>query len=209
MGHQEIPLSLDELRRLSLWTADCAEHALPIFEAVAPDDHRARDAIEVVRAFGAGGKRTKAIRTAAFAALKAAGTLDKQAAESAEPETAGVGQAAASAQSAQPATTAAVRAAAAAARSAVGAAGSAYLHPFAAATQVKHIVASAQYAAYAQELATGDPAAADAVIRWAIERVPDAVREVVARYPNGTPGRGRLGALHRQLEAELRRPSTA
>jgi hypothetical protein len=175
MGHQEIPLALDELRQLSLWTADCAEQALPIFEAAAPGDRRARDAIEVVREFGAGGKRTKAIRTAAWAALKAAGELADPAAE-------------------------------AAARAAVGTAGSAYLHPFAAATQVKHIVASAQYAAYAHELSTGDPAAAGVVIRWAIDRVPEVVRDVIARYPDGTPGRSRLGDLQRQLEAELRRP---
>ncbi|NIK55596.1 putative immunity protein [Kribbella shirazensis] len=178
MGHPEIPLSLDELRHLSLWTADCAERALPIYEAVAPDDRRPRDAIEIVREFGSGGKRTKAIRTAAWAALKAAGEIADPAAE-------------------------------AAARAAVGTAGSAYLHPFAAATQVKHIVASAQYAAYAQELATGDPSAADAVLRWAIEHVPATVREVLARYPEGTPGRSRLGELHRRLEAELRRPSTS
>jgi hypothetical protein len=170
----ELPLSLDELRQLSLWTAECAEQALPLV----PDDPRPREAIEAVREFGAGGKRTKAIRTAAWAALKAAGELEDPAAE-------------------------------AAARAAVGAAGSAYLHPIAAATQVKHIVASAQYAAYAQELATGDPAAADAVIRRAIERVPQAVRDIIARYPDGSPGRSRLGELHRQIEDKLRRPSTS
>ncbi|MFI5691359.1 putative immunity protein [Kribbella sp. NPDC051586] len=169
----EIALSLDELRQLSLWSADCAERALPFYEAAAPDDRRPRDAIEVVREFGAGGNRTKAIRTAAWAALKAAGEVDDPAAE-------------------------------AAARAALAAAGSAYLHPLAAATQVKHIVGAAQYAAYAHELATGD---AEATLSWAIERVPPVVREVLRRYPNGMPGRSRLGELHRRLETELRRPS--
>ncbi|MBP2353686.1 hypothetical protein JOF29_004796 [Kribbella aluminosa] len=74
---------------------------------------------------------------------------------------------------------------------------------------MKHIVAAAQYAAYAEELATGDPAAGDAVVRWAIERVPDVVCDVLARYPDGTPGRSRLGELHRQVEAGLRRRSTS
>ena len=171
----EIRLSLDELRQLSLWTADCAEQVLPLYDAVAPDDRRPREAIEVVREFGAGGNRTKAIRTAAWAALKAAGEVDDPAAE-------------------------------AAARATVAAAGSAYLHPLAAATQVKHIVGSAQYAAYAHELATGDP---EPILSWAIERVPPAVRDVLRRYPQGTPGRSRLGELHRQLETELRRPSTS
>ncbi|MFD7153142.1 putative immunity protein [Kribbella sp. NPDC059898] len=173
MGHPDIPLSLDELRQLSLWTAECAERALPLV-----DDPRPRDAIAAVRAFASGGPRTKAIRTTAFAALKAAGELTDPAAE-------------------------------AAARAAVGAAGSAYLHPFAAATQVKHIVAAAQYAAYAEELTTGDPGAADAVVRWAVERAPDVVRDVLARYPDGTPGRSRLGELHRQIETALRQPSTS
>src|SRR5690349_8169251 len=75
MGYDEIPLSLDELRQLSLWTAECAERALPLFEAASPGDRRARDAIEAVRTFGTGARRTKAIRTTAFAALKAAGEL--------------------------------------------------------------------------------------------------------------------------------------
>jgi hypothetical protein len=197
MGHEEIPLSLDELRQLSLWTADCAKQALPLFEAAAPGDRRARDAIEAVREFGAGGKRTKAIRTAAWAALKAAGELNAAGRRRTADDPAAEAQAVEA------------RAAEAAARAAVGAAGSAYLHPFAAATQVKHIVAAAQYAAYAQELATGDPEAADAVVRWAVERVPPTVREVLARYPDGAPGRTRLGELHRRIEAELRRPSTS
>ncbi|TDW18007.1 putative immunity protein [Kribbella kalugense] len=167
----EIALSLDELRQFSLWSADCAERALPLYEAVAPDDRRPREAIEVVREFGAGGNRTKAIRTAAWAALKAAGEVDDPAAE-------------------------------AAARAAVAAAGSAYLHPLAAATQVKHIVGAAQYAAYAHELAGRDP---EAIVDWAIERVPPMVRDVLRRYPNGSPGRSRLGELHRRLETELRR----
>ncbi|HWD79289.1 MAG TPA: exonuclease SbcC [Kribbella sp.] len=167
-------LALDELRQLARWSAECAEQVLPLV----PDDPRPRGAVEAAREFGAGGNRIKAIRTTAFAALKAAGELTDPAAE-------------------------------AAARAAVAAAGSAYLHPLANATQVKHIVGAAQYAAYAQELATGDPAAADVFVRWALERVPDTVRNVIARYPDGTSGRSRLGELHRQLEAELRRPSTS
>src|SRR5689334_9661819 len=162
-------LSLDELRQLARWSAECAEQALPLV----PDDPRPQAAIEAVREFGAGGNRTKAIRTTAFAALKAAGELTDPAAE-------------------------------AAARAAVAAAGSAYLHPLAEATQVKHIVGAAQYAAYAQELAGRDP---EAVVRWAIERVPPVVRDVLRRYPDGTPGRSRLGELHRQLETALRQPS--
>jgi hypothetical protein len=166
----EIALSLEELRQLSLWSAECAERALPVYEAAAPDDRRPREAIEAAREFGAGGNRTKAIRTAAWSALKAAGEVDDPAAE-------------------------------AAARAAVAAAGSAYLHPLAAATQVKHIIGAAQYAAYAHELAGRDP---EAILNRAIERVPPVVRDLLRRYPDGTPGRSRLGELHRRLESALR-----
>ena len=39
---------------LALWAADCAEHVLPLFEAVAPDDARPRDAVEAARAWARG-----------------------------------------------------------------------------------------------------------------------------------------------------------
>jgi hypothetical protein len=38
-------------RLLALWAADCAEHVLPLFEAVRPDDPRPRQAIESARAW--------------------------------------------------------------------------------------------------------------------------------------------------------------
>jgi hypothetical protein len=36
-------------RMLAQWAIDCAERVLPLFEAVAPDDARPRDALEVAR----------------------------------------------------------------------------------------------------------------------------------------------------------------
>jgi hypothetical protein len=36
---------------LALWAASCAEHVLPLFEAVRPDDPRPRQAIEAARAW--------------------------------------------------------------------------------------------------------------------------------------------------------------
>jgi hypothetical protein len=39
---------------LALWAADCAEHVLPVFEAVRPDDPRPRDAIELARRWARG-----------------------------------------------------------------------------------------------------------------------------------------------------------
>ena len=38
-------------RLLALWAADCAEHVLPLFEMVRPDDPRPRQAIEAARAW--------------------------------------------------------------------------------------------------------------------------------------------------------------
>jgi len=38
-------------RLLALWAADCAEHVLPLFEAVRPDDPRPRQAIQAARAW--------------------------------------------------------------------------------------------------------------------------------------------------------------
>ena len=41
-------------RLVASWAADCAERVLPLFEAEAPDDDRARDAIARARAFARG-----------------------------------------------------------------------------------------------------------------------------------------------------------
>ncbi|MFD6092903.1 putative immunity protein [Oerskovia sp. NPDC060338] len=48
--------TLDEADRrlVALWAADCAERVLPLFEAEAPDDGRARDGVERARSFGRG-----------------------------------------------------------------------------------------------------------------------------------------------------------
>lgn len=41
-------------RLLALWAATCAEHVLPLFELVRPDDPRPRQAIEAARAWARG-----------------------------------------------------------------------------------------------------------------------------------------------------------
>ncbi|WP_192576660.1 putative immunity protein [Microbacterium algeriense] len=43
-----------ERRIVAVWAADCAARVLPVFEAEAPDDGRARDAIDRARAFARG-----------------------------------------------------------------------------------------------------------------------------------------------------------
>lgn len=65
-------LSLDSLRAIAGWAADCAERALWIYEAQAPSDMRPREAIEAIREFASGGKRAARLRSVAMAAHAAA-----------------------------------------------------------------------------------------------------------------------------------------
>jgi hypothetical protein len=65
-------LSLESLRALGSWTADCAERVLSVYEAHAASDSRPRAAIEGIRTFAAGGKRTAQLRSLALEALAAA-----------------------------------------------------------------------------------------------------------------------------------------
>ncbi len=71
-GKIYFPLTLDTLRALGGWAADCAERALPLFEQHAPGDPRPRAALEGIRAFAAGGRRSAQLRVLALAALSAA-----------------------------------------------------------------------------------------------------------------------------------------
>lgn len=68
----EIVLTLDQLRAIGAWAADCAERVLPIYEAQPGSDARPREAIEGIRVFAAGGKRSKLLRIQALAAFAGA-----------------------------------------------------------------------------------------------------------------------------------------
>ena len=65
-------LSLESLRSLGSWAADCAERALSVYETHADLDSRPRAAIEGIRVFAGGGKRTAQLRSLALAAFSAA-----------------------------------------------------------------------------------------------------------------------------------------
>jgi len=68
-------LKMRNERTARLFAADCAEHVLPLFEAVYPDDMRIREAIGVARAFADGVIDVEALdaaRDAARAAARAA-----------------------------------------------------------------------------------------------------------------------------------------
>lgn len=60
---------------LALWAAACAEHVLPLFEAVQPSDPRPRQAIALARAWARGKVRMSQSRTAAGHAQAAARVL--------------------------------------------------------------------------------------------------------------------------------------
>jgi hypothetical protein len=84
------PQALDDADRrlVALWAADCAKRVLPLFEAEAPEDDRARDGIARARAYGRGeldaageikrrfdaGRAAQSVKSpAAVAAARAAG----------------------------------------------------------------------------------------------------------------------------------------
>ncbi|MET9452050.1 putative immunity protein [Streptomyces cinerochromogenes] len=92
-----------------------------------------------------------------------------------------------------------------AAWAAMSAAGSAYLHPLAKATQVKHILGAGAYAARAAELLAGDdPSVGARHLEQAVHRATPVVVDVLRRFPAAPSGGGRVGELIRVLDAALR-----
>ncbi len=68
-------LTDDDHRLLALWAAACAEHVLPFFEAVRPEDPRPREAIELARAWVRGEVKMMQARASAGHANAAARDL--------------------------------------------------------------------------------------------------------------------------------------
>ncbi|WP_231123221.1 NAD(+)--rifampin ADP-ribosyltransferase [Nocardioides sambongensis] len=95
-----------------------------------------------------------------------------------------------------------------AATAAGDAAGSAYLHPLANATQVRHILGAAAHAARAAELTRGDdPVVAQYMLYGAARRITPAVRDVLERYPRAPAGRTRVAELMSSLDGLIRDPA--
>ncbi|GII94273.1 putative immunity protein [Sinosporangium siamense] len=172
-----IELSLAELREVTGYAVACARPALALYERERPDDPRPRAAIDAAQVFADGAARTKVLRDNAWAAHRAA------------QETRDAGQAVASA----------------AARAAAHTCGAAFLHPLAKATQVRHILGSAAYAALAFELSAGDdPTVGAGHITQLHPLAHPVVVNVLRRYPAAPAGGGRLGELIRRLDTALR-----
>lgn len=73
-------LSESDRRLVAMWAADCAERALPLFEAEAPEDRRPREGIERARAFGRGELDAAAEIRRRFVAGRAAQSVSSPAA---------------------------------------------------------------------------------------------------------------------------------
>ncbi len=167
-------LTLESLRAVGSWAADCAERALPVYEKHAASDSRPRAAIEGIRVFAGGGKRTAQLRSLALQAHAAAREVG------------------------DPAAAAAARAAGVAAASAythplvdvhqtkhiLGSAAYAAL-----ALQLDH---------------DGDPRVGDREVRWAIEHVTSEVRAVLLQMPARQAGKSRLDTILYELDAGIR-----
>src|SRR5215216_230697 len=59
--------NLEDHKLLAIWASDCAEHVLPSFEEIQPDDDRPRKAIEAARSWARGEVAMVEARKAAFA----------------------------------------------------------------------------------------------------------------------------------------------
>jgi hypothetical protein len=171
----EIVLTAQDLREVTAFATRCAEMALEIFEADQPDDSRPRDAIGAAWEFARGGERGKALRDAAWAALKAAKGADS----------------------------AAAREAAWAAMSAAGAAYLHPLAKDTQVKHI--LGASAYAARAAELAAGDDRAVGAESIAQAVQCATRVVVDVLNRFPAAPGGGGRVGELIRMLDADLRR----
>jgi hypothetical protein len=174
MNPDQTILSMEDRRLLGRWAADCAGRVLTLFEVEVPSDTRPREAIEGIRIFARGGKRTAQLRSCALAALAAAREVG------------------------DPSATAAARSAGLAASSAYTKALSAPHHAKHALGPAVYAALARELAA------ADGPGVGDEEIRWAIDHASSAVREIVCRWPSRVAGRTRLHALFYQLDIGLR-----
>ena len=168
------PLRLDELRAIGGWAADCAGRALPVVESRAGTDPRPREAIDGLREFAAGGKRTARLRTLACAAHAAARDIG------------------------DPAAAAAARAAGHAAASAY----THPLADVRQTGHIVGPAAYAALALELD--CGGNPDIGEAEVRRAVAQAPPEAGDVLRRMPPRSPGTSRLAMLLYRLDAALR-----
>lgn len=171
---RETALSTQDLRDVTAYAAECAQGVLELFESVQPADARPRDAIDAAWAFARGGKRGKALRDTAWAALRAAHGAESEAASNAA--------------------WAAVSAASAAYLHPLASANQVK----------HILGAAAHAARAAELGAGGDRNVGAEHVEEARRRATPAVVDVLRRYPEAPPGGGRVGELVRDLDRALR-----
>jgi len=167
-------LTLESLRAVGGWAADCAERALSVFETRAGSDSRPRAAIEGIREFAGGGKRTARLRSLAVEANAAAREVG------------------------DPAAAAAARAASLAAASAY----THPLADVHQTKHILGPAAYAALALELD--GAGDPGIGEDEVRWAIEYVTSEVREVLLQMPARQAGISRLDTILYRLDAGIR-----
>ena len=168
------PLSLESLRVLGQWAAECAVRVLPVFEKHADSDFRPHAAIEGIRVFAGGGRRTAQLRSlalAAFAAAREAGA---------------------------PAATAAARAAGLAAASAY----THPLRDVHQTKHILGPAAYAALALELDQ--AGDPNVGEDEVRRAIGHAPADVGELLRQMPARQAGKSRLDQLFYALDVGIR-----
>ncbi len=168
------PLSLESLRAVGRWAADCAERALSIYETYANSDSRPHAALEGIRVFASGGKRTAQLRSLALSALAAAR------------------------EASDPAAAAAARAAGLAASSAY----THPLADVQQTKHILGPAAYAALALELYH--ADDPTIGHGEVRWAIEHVTPTVREVLLQMPARKTGKSRLDKLLYELDKDIR-----
>ena len=167
-------LSLESLRALGSWAADCAERALSVYETQADSDARPRAAIEGIRLFAGGGKRTAQLRSLALAAFAAAREAN------------------------DPAAAAAARAAGLAASSAY----THPLADVQQTKHIVGPAAYSALALELNQ--GGDHSIGDNEVRWAIEHVTPQVSEILLHMPAREIGKTRLENIMYQIDAGIR-----
>ena len=173
-GTSKIVLSMHDLREVTSYAAETAQEVLEIFERAHPADSRPRDAIDAAWMFARGGKRGKALRDTAWAALKSARDAD----------TAAAGDAARAAMAAASAAYLHPLADAHQVKHVLGAA--------------------AYAARAAELVAGNDRDVGADRIEQARRLATPTVVDVLSRYPAAPPGGGRVGELLRDLDEALR-----
>jgi hypothetical protein len=172
----DFELTLEELRAVARYGADCAQEVLSLFEDVHPDDPRPRAAIDAAVTFADGGSRTNLQRVTALDTHRAA----------------------------KDATIDAARYAAASAGDAAAAAYLHPLAKATQVGHILRAAANAAYAK--ELSAGNDPNVGDAHLAQARGRATSTVIEVLRRYPLAPVGKSRVAHLMTALDHSLRAP---